>query len=762
MNLIHRSIAAGPRFALNGLAVSVMLAFGSSAYALPTGGAVSAGSANIASGAGNMTINQSSQNVAINWQSFSIGRTEAVQFVQPNSSSVALNRVLGSDGSSIMGSLSANGKVFLVNPNGILFGKDAQVNVGGLVASTRNITDSDFMAGNYKFAGSGGGTIVNQGSISADGGYVALLGANVSNEGLISARLGTVALAAGSAMTLDVAGDGLLNIMVNQGAVNALVQNGGMIRADGGQVLLTAVAAGNLVQSAVNNTGVIQAQTVENRNGTIRLMGDMQSGTVNVSGTLDASAPNGGNGGFIETSAAHVKIANDVKITTAAPMGGVTGTWLIDPADFFIAPLGGDISGATLSAQLVVNSVTISTVAGAGPGNGDIFVNDAVSWNGAAAAGASTTLSLFGLRDVNVNQAITAVSGNLVVCCGRDVNVNAAITTTRGSVLLSAGRDVNVVRSIVNPGSAITTTDGNIQLCAGRDVILSNTLNPGLAPLITLTRGSFIPAEALTGLGVPLGLTLSADTDGTGPGVTGGTVVFTNGGLAGTFITVTGPNAPVNIFYNPVNYATPTDFAPDFTGTGGPVTSRMLVFPDGATKTFDGTTTATFTGLKSTAISGIPAGVTLVGAGAANFDTAAVGLNKPITFTGFALAGAGAANCAFATTCCGPIVGRTTGNITPAVIVVPPIIVVPPGVVPPVIAGTTAGELPLLPVFYAPAFYSYTVLAGVNLDVQGIRMPPIELAQTPPPPTPVVAPFVAPPVPPAPVVVPLAPRRTRH
>ena len=110
----------GPRFALNGLAVSVMLAFGSGAYALPTGGAVSAGSANIASGAGNMTINQSSQNVAINWQSFSIGKTEAVQFVQPNSSSVALNRVLGADASSIMGSLSANGKVFLVNPNGIL------------------------------------------------------------------------------------------------------------------------------------------------------------------------------------------------------------------------------------------------------------------------------------------------------------------------------------------------------------------------------------------------------------------------------------------------------------------------------------------------------------------------------------------------------------------------------------------------------------------------------------------------------------------
>src|SRR5487761_2627960 len=133
---------SGARFALKGLAVSLMFAFGSSVYAAPMGGVVSAGSASIAGGAGNTTINQSSQNVAINWQSFSIGQGEAVRFVQPNSSSVALNRVLGSDPSNIMGSLSANGKVFLLNPNGVLFGQGAQVNVGGLVASTLNISDA--------------------------------------------------------------------------------------------------------------------------------------------------------------------------------------------------------------------------------------------------------------------------------------------------------------------------------------------------------------------------------------------------------------------------------------------------------------------------------------------------------------------------------------------------------------------------------------------------------------------------------------------
>src|SRR5487761_2064699 len=362
---------SGARFVLKGLALSLMLAFGSNVYAGPTGGVVSAGSASIAGGVGTTTINQASQNVAINWQSFSIGQGEAVRFVQPNSSSVALNRVLGSDPSSILGSLSANGKVFLLNPSGILFGQGAQVNVGGLVASTLKLSDSDFMAGKYNFAGASTATILNQGSINADGGYVALLGANVSNQGVISAKLGTVALAAGNAMTLDMAGDGLLNVTVNQGAVNALVQNGGMIQADGGQVLLTAQAAGNLLQSVVNNTGVIQAQTIENRNGTIKLLGDAQSGTVNVGGKLDASAPNGGDGGFIEASAANVKVTSDAKVTTAAPMG-LTGTWLIDPNDVTIQAAGAD-TNVTASPNFtstndnaIVTTASIQTALNAG------------------------------------------------------------------------------------------------------------------------------------------------------------------------------------------------------------------------------------------------------------------------------------------------------------------------------------------------------------------------------------------------------------
>ena len=157
--------------------------------------------------------------------SFNIGRNNAVQFVQPNSRSVALNRVLGADPSVILGRLNANGQVFLINPNGVLFGRGAQVNVGGLIASTLNLSDADLMAGHYAFTGTSRAAVLNEGTITAGrGGYVALLGASVGNQGVISAQLGTVALAAGEKITLDVAGDGLLNVAVDTGAVNALVR----------------------------------------------------------------------------------------------------------------------------------------------------------------------------------------------------------------------------------------------------------------------------------------------------------------------------------------------------------------------------------------------------------------------------------------------------------------------------------------------------------------------------------------------------------
>src|SRR5690606_5638439 len=344
---------------------------------------------------------------------FNVAAQESVNFVQPSASAIAINRIQDVNGSQILGRLNANGQVFLINPNGILFGQGAQVNVGGLVASTLDINDA---SGAIKtFAGTGAGSVVNHGAISAaGGGYAALLGNQVCNHGTISAPLGSVALGGGNTLTLTFADNSLLAMQVDSSVLNSLADNGGLLSAGGGRVLMSAGARDSVLASVVNNSGVIEARTVENRDGTIILLGGMQAGTTHVAGTLDASAPTGGDGGFIETSAAHIKIEDSARITTAAAQG-TTGEWLIDPVDFTIAASGGDISGAALGALLGSNSVAIQTQTGSNSdtnlygtseGNGDIHVNDRVSGS------ADTTSTLDAYRNDNINVSIDASGAN--------------------------------------------------------------------------------------------------------------------------------------------------------------------------------------------------------------------------------------------------------------------------------------------------------------------------------------------------------------
>ena len=435
---------------LRALSAAVLASLAVTAHALPGGGHVSAGQGSIAQSGSAMTVTQQSPRLAINWQSFGIGVNESVTFAQPSASAIALNRVLGSDPSQILGRLSANGQVWILNPNGLLFGSSAQINVGGLVGSTLQVNDADFLAGKTTFSGNGG-TVTNQGNITAaDGGYVALFGGRVSNEGVIQAKLGTVALGAGKQVTLDFVGVQLLNLQVDQGAVNALVQNKQLIQADGGTVLLTAKAADALLNTVVNNEGIIEARTIDTSNGTIKLLGGMDGGTVQVSGTLDASAPNGGNGGFIETSGAHVKVADSAVVTTAAPAGHY-GTWLIDPQDYTVAPNGGDMTGTLLSTDLGTSNVTLQSSSGGAAGSGNVNVNDGVSWN------ANTTLTLTASNNVNFNNASITGTG---LSSGLVLNANAAngAETARGT------GSVNIANSFVNVGGAVAVTGTNLNV----------------------------------------------------------------------------------------------------------------------------------------------------------------------------------------------------------------------------------------------------------------------------------------------------------
>ena len=229
--VVPSNAVACPGCAVRPIALPVEYVFAASApvWAAPVGEQVVGGQASVSRTGANTLVTQSSDRAAINWQSFSIGEGETVRFAQPSASSVALNRVLGQNPSQILGSLSANGQVFLVNPNGVLFGQGARVDVGGLVASTLGISNSDFLAGRYRFGTDGvtGGTaqVTNVGSIIANGGYVALIGPQVKNSGSITAASGSVALAAGEQVTLNLNGNKLISLTVDKGALNTLADN---------------------------------------------------------------------------------------------------------------------------------------------------------------------------------------------------------------------------------------------------------------------------------------------------------------------------------------------------------------------------------------------------------------------------------------------------------------------------------------------------------------------------------------------------------
>ncbi len=454
------------------------------AMAGPTGGQISAGTGVIAQAGSNTTITQTSQNLAINWLDFSIPANESVRFNQPNVSSVALNRVTSQNPSVILGNLSANGHVFVINPNGVLFGAGAQVDVGGLVASTLDMSDADLMAGKYVFSSSPGqarSSVVNQGTINiAPGGYVALLAPEVRNEGVIIADKGVALLAAGEKVTLHMNNGSLVAYSIDQGAIDALADNKQLIQADGGHIVMSAKAADALTTAVVNNTGVIRARTLQNVGGTIRLMGDMKIGTVNVGGTLDASAPTGGNGGIIETSAANVKVAKGANVTTAAAMG-LNGTWLIDPADFTISstvgPGFGDITGADLSALLALNDIVIST----GPLvdiNGQPLANfiDPVSGNPVSGVttidAAALLLGNFAPLPDPLGAPTNRPNNNLGGGVAGDIHVNDVVTWSANKLTLNAENNININANLNASGTA------SLALEYGQaNVALGNTSN---------------------------------------------------------------------------------------------------------------------------------------------------------------------------------------------------------------------------------------------------------------------------------------------
>ncbi|QPJ64793.1 MAG: filamentous hemagglutinin N-terminal domain-containing protein [Candidatus Nitrohelix vancouverensis] len=314
--------------------------FPSVSFALPTDPQVQAGSASVNQDtATQMTVSQSSQKAIIDWGSFNIGTSEHVDFqLSHGANGVTLNRVIGDDPSSILGKLTSNGMFMLINRNGIMFGKDAQIDVHSLVATTNDINNSDFLSGNYNFsiAPDIAATVVNRGTLSvAQGGLAALVAPGVINEGVINARLGRVSLAGANTFTLDLYGDQLVNLGIGSevaqsvfgvdGAkLDSLVKNSGSILAEGGIVRMDVAAAQGIVDNVINMSGIVQAQSATQQNGKIILSGG-DNGIVSVSGTLDASGRDSGEtGGDVHILGQYVALMSGTLVDVSGDLGGGT------------------------------------------------------------------------------------------------------------------------------------------------------------------------------------------------------------------------------------------------------------------------------------------------------------------------------------------------------------------------------------------------------------------------------------------------------
>ncbi len=497
----------------------------------PLGGQVITGTGTITQSGATTTILQASQTLSLNWKSFNIAPQETVDFVQPSVTSIAVNRIFDVNGTQILGHLDANGLVYLINPNGIVFGRGAQVDVGGLVASTLDLNDPTLGGDTKTFSGSGSGSIVNDGTLTAgSGGYVALLANKVSNQGTISAQLGSVAVGAGSAATLTFAGNRLVHMQVDQGVLNALAENSGVIRADGGQVLMTAGAQDALLASVVNNTGLIEANTVENHGGSIALMGG-QAGQVVVKGTLDASSATG-QGGEIVASGETVSVGDDARVTATGATGGggisIGGGWqggggIAQATSVYVsntATLDASATGHGNGGEVVVRSdvndpasatrVYGTLLARGGPGGGDGGrIETSGHWLdvtgiAADASAASGAAGEWLLDPYNVIIG-SPVTGTGYTPPNFTPSANSTILASAINTALTAGTSVTINTGTYGSGSSL----GDITV----NTAISKT-GGGTATLTLQAADSIIINQPITSTSGALNVNLWADNDG--------------------------------------------------------------------------------------------------------------------------------------------------------------------------------------------------------------------------------------------------------
>lgn len=554
-----------PRPSLRLTTAAAALLWGTPGLAAPPQPTVAAGSVSLSQSGNRLTVTETSPQAILNWGSFSIGSGEIVQFIQPSATATLLNRVTGGQASQINGRLLANGRLFLLNPNGIDIGAAAVVQAAGLLITSSALADQDFLAGRYRFtAVPGQGGITNAGRIAVDdGGSVLLSAPQVTNSGTISARLGGVQLGAADAFAVDPSGGGLWAYQITGSAASALIANHGTIAADGGQVALAAKALDAVQREVINTDGLIQADSVSARKGAVTLDGadggvgvggritalghgsGEDGGSIAIGGgplrlgagaVLDTSAglsgnggsisvrgqqtsvagrlsarggSMGGDGGVIETSGAGLTIGQAV-VDPSAPKGR-PGLWRIDPADLTI-----DATAAASAESALANGnvALVADAAGSG-GQGDVSVTAPITWS------AGTTLTLTAQRNININAPITASGDNagLVLQYNQGGGGGSDITAAGAAVTLSGA---NPALSLCNGAKCSTpllirSAADLANMAAGGNYALVGAVNmSGVSGFAAVGTAAAPFSGSLDGLGNSI-----ANLTASGPGLIG-------------------------------------------------------------------------------------------------------------------------------------------------------------------------------------------------------------------------------------------------
>jgi filamentous hemagglutinin family protein len=436
------------------LVVSALLGSVTLSYAAPSGGVVASGNATINQSGKITNINQSTNKASINWQSFGIKADETVNFNQPSINSITLNRVVGNERSVIDGALNANGQVWLLNSNGVLFGKNASINTSGLLATTKELSDTNFQNSNYTFSGNSTNSVINEGTITVqNSGYVVLASNEVVNSGTIEAIKGKVHLTGANEYTINLNGNSLVDLTVNKGVLDALVENSGTIISDGGEVYLTTNAVNELLRGVVNNTGVIEANSLDGVTGKVELFA--HGGTANIDGSISAKE------GFIETSGKELNVASTTKI--------VAHTWLLDPTNLVVESSGGsDLTSSSVSATAIQNALSSNIELQA---DQDITVNEDITWSNA------TKLTLTAGDEVYVNAVIENTNDT-----DGGVYFNAANTSDK---VIFAGSGKVIVNNINQLQWLNTARNGVYELGSDIDASATSSWNSaaGFTPL---------------------------------------------------------------------------------------------------------------------------------------------------------------------------------------------------------------------------------------------------------------------------------------